>query len=342
MSGHRAHWNVLVLCFATVLAASSSLHASSPDDAAFNSQMDQGRQALQAGKYGDAISAFKKATKARPSCADCYLSLAVAYMQSGQIEDGIKSCDRAIAVATDDPTRAEGHNLKGNLLLGGSGEDKKRLAAAESEYRAATQLQGKIPVYHVNLARALLRQSKDDEAKKSLEACLVLNPDEHISTQARLMLADPRRGRSEFAPDFELQTLQGKQFSLKQMQGKVLVMDFWATWCPPCRASVPELKTLTQKYPTEKLVLISVSADDDDQAWRDFIAKKNMDWPQYRDTDHKVIDAFGVKAFPTYLVVDGDGIVRQRITGLDPMESVVHRLKDTLRQMPQLEGELRK
>jgi thiol:disulfide interchange protein len=67
-----------------------------------------------------------------------------------------------------------------------------------------------------------------------------------------------------------------------------------------------------------------------------------MDWAQYRDTDHKVLDAFAIHAFPTYLVIDGDGVVKERITGLNPQESVVHRLKATLQQMPQLEGEAHK
>ena len=136
--------------------------------------------------------------------------------------------------------------------------------------------------------------------------------------------------------------MQGQQLSLQQLAGRVLVMDFWATWCPPCRESVPELKELTRKYPTEKLVLISVSADKDENAWRDFVAKKKMDWAQYRDSDHKILEAFGIHGFPTYLVIDGDGVIKERITGLNPQETVVHRLKATLGQMPQLEGVARK
>ena len=89
-------------------------------------------------------------------------------------------------------------------------------------------------------------------------------------------------------------------------------------------------------------MLISVSADDDENAWREFVAHKKMDWAQYRDADKTIRSAFGIHAFPTYLVIDGDGIIKQRISGLDPQESVVHRLKATLAQMPQLEGETRK
>ena len=119
-------------------------------------------------------------------------------------------------------------------------------------------------------------------------------------------------------------------------------MDFWATWCPSCRESVPELKDLTRKYPSDRLVLISISADEDENSWKEFIAKKKMDWPQYHDSDRTIMRAFGVHSFPTYLVMDGEGIIRQRIVGLNPRETVVHRLKETLRSMPQLEGVARK
>ncbi len=61
-----------------------------------------------------------------------------------------------------------------------------------------------------------------------------------------------------------------------------------------------------------------------------------MSWLQYRDSDHILLDAFGIHSFPTYLVIDGEGIIRTRITGLNPQETVVHRLRATLEQMPQL------
>lgn len=154
--------------------------------------------------------------------------------------------------------------------------------------------------------------------------------------------ADSQAAREEFAPEFQISTLQGQQVSLKKLAGRVVVMDFWATWCEPCRDAVPELKELTKKYPAEKLVVISVSVDKDDSAWREFVGKEKMDWAQYRDADKKIRTAFGIHAYPTYLVIDGGGIIRERFTGFNPQESTVHRLKATLGQMPQLEGEVHK
>jgi thiol:disulfide interchange protein len=89
-------------------------------------------------------------------------------------------------------------------------------------------------------------------------------------------------------------------------------------------------------------VVVSVSADEDDHAWRDFVDHKKMDWMQYRDNDHKILSAFEIHAFPTYLVITGDGVIKRRIVGMNPQQTIVHRLKETLESMPELEGELHK
>jgi len=85
-----------------------------------------------------------------------------------------------------------------------------------------------------------------------------------------------------------------------------------------------------------------VSADKDEKAWRDFIAKKNMDWPQFLDLDHQIMDSFSVRAFPTYLLIDGEGILRQRFTGRNPQESVVHRVKSALASISELRDDAKR
>jgi tetratricopeptide (TPR) repeat protein len=344
MNSHRVAYRILVIALTVGLGTVSEAQQSpTAKDQAFEEQFERGRQSLKAGNYKDAINALKKANKLhQDSCGVCYYVLALAYLHARQMDEGLKSCDKAIATAGDDPSRAAAHNLRGDALLTLAGTDKKTLLSAQDEYRTAVRLDKKTPLYHMNLAKALLRQSQDAEAKEELESCLALNPDARTVSQVQLLLADPRRARYEFAPEFEILTLQGQQITLRQLAGRIVVVDFWATWCPPCRASVSELKDLTKRYPISKLVLISVSGDEDERAWRDFIEKKGMDWAQYRDVDRRVLNSFGINAFPTYLVIDGDGIIRQRITGLNPQESVVHRLKATLEQMPQLEGEIHK
>lgn len=159
------------------------------------------------------------------------------------------------------------------------------------------------------------------------------NP-QFAEAMAKLEADDAKRQSA----DFTLSDLQGKAWHLQELRGKVVLVNFWATWCPPCRESVGELKDLTKKYPADKVVLISISVDSDDAAWRKFVADKKMMWLQYRDADGKMQHSYGVHSFPTYMVIDGDGVLRQRLSGLNPQQTVVHRLKETLAAMPQLEG----
>ncbi len=328
-----------VLTIALLLSAVgvSMMAQQPPHDAEFTQQFQAGNAALSAGDNKKAFAAFSKANQLHhDACADCYLSMAIASLRMGDRKAAIQNCDRSLADPSDDATKASAHNLKGTALLSMSESEGGSLSGAESEFRMARDLDKNDPILRMHLAIALLREKKDDEAKSELTALLDLKPDAQMAEKAKMLIADPRRGREEVAPDFRVTTLQGQDVSLKGLSGKVVVMDFWATWCPPCRASVGELKELTRKYSNDKVVLISVSDDRNEDAWRDFIAKKKMDWPQFRDTDEAIIHSFGVHAFPTYIVIDGDGIVRKRISGLNPTESVVYRLKETLESMPQL------
>jgi alkyl hydroperoxide reductase subunit AhpC len=98
-------------------------------------------------------------------------------------------------------------------------------------------------------------------------------------------------------------------------------------------ASVGELKALTRKYPREQLVLVSISADESEATWRQFVEKNGMDWPQSWDRDGSVRRAFDVHAYPTYLLIDPDGIIREQIVGLSEQATIATRLKRALAEI---------
>lgn len=323
---------LFVLCTAVLMPAPASAQ-DARDAAAATAALKEGKNDLIAQRYEDAIKALKKANQLlHNSCNQCYTGMAVAQSRLGEYNDALKSCDKGISCATYDVSRAAGHVLKGNILEGMSA-DPKKLKAAESEYRAALQLEPTDPVIHFYLGVVLMRESQDADGITELNSYLNQIHTGTNADYARKIIVNPKRAGDPLAPEFSVQTLDGQQISLDQLAGKIVVMDFWATWCPPCRASVPELKALTKKYPSSQLALISFSADSDQQAWRNFISKNDMEWPQDWDSDGRIRNAFGVNAFPTYLVIDQEGFIRERIVGLNPQESVVHRLKDTLHAM---------
>jgi thiol-disulfide isomerase/thioredoxin len=293
----------------------------------------KGTDELAAHHYDDAIKDFKKVKQMRhDSCGECYLEIAVAQTKLGQLDDALKSCDQAISCASNDQLRINSHALKGSILRD-MGDDPKKLKAAESEYLAAEQLDPNKVAIHLNLGIVFLRESRKSDGIAELNTYLRLAPDGRDANYARKLIANPKRAGDPLAPPFSVTTLDGRQVSLDQLAGKIVVMDFWASWCPPCRAAVPEFKELTKKYPPSKLVLISFSVDSEQQTWRDFISKHDMDWPQYWDSDGRMRSEFDVHAFPTYLVIDQDGFIRDRIVGLNEHLSVVGRLKQTLQLM---------
>jgi peroxiredoxin len=357
----------LALTFLTLAPNLRGQESGSKIDPAALDLIQQGSDALKSGHYSKAEAAFRKANKLQhDSCFACWIGIAQAEKQLADRDGAWKNTDKALNAATDDSQRAQAHDLRGLIELAGvqaranssyvseqvsgmfmelksnpSQLDKistKELSEAEQEYRTAVQLDRDDPGHHAGLARVLFLESRDEEAKREAQAYLELAPGGQDSRWIRTALKDPRRARNYFAPDFEVTTLSGEIVSLESLTGKFVVLDFWATWCPPCRESVGDLKSLTRKYPKDSVVLLSVSADLGAQEWREFIAQRKMDWPQYWDQDHKISQLFGVRAYPTYIVIDGDGVIRARIVGENPEESVVHRLKETLQTLTPQKG----
>ena len=297
-----------------------------------------GEQFLAAGKVEQALKAFKEADKrSKGSCAPCLLGMAAAYARSGDPKSALENADKAVKVAADDMNRAQAHNLRGHALMALAAEQPKKLQESEAAFRQASQLQPNNANFHLSLGVALAKLLRDEEAVKEFNTASGLAVDSsEIRDLASDFAANPRRAREPFAPDFQVNTLSGQKISLRDFAGKVVVLDFWATWCPPCRAAVPDIKDMIKKYGAEQLVVLSLSWDDDEKAWRDYIDKHQMNWLHARDLDSEISKRLGVRAVPTYLVIDGDGFIKERIVGTDPRQSIAYRLREKLRAMPQL------
>ena len=329
----RSRWRrnspIAILFLSAVLAAGQAQGQSGAGSPVLGADYQQGKTDLDAGKYAEALKAFKKANKQQnDGCVPCLLEMSFAMARLGDTRGALNSADKALASAQTNEWRAEAHAMRGDVLLGQN--DEKKRTEAEAEYRTAVQLNPQAPDGHLKLAIALLKEVKDTEGKDELNQYLRLAPNGKYAGYTKTLLANPRRAREDYAPEFSVTTLRGDTISLNALAGKFVVLDFWATWCPPCRASVGELKELTRKYPRDRVVLISMSADKEEDQWREFVAKKEMDWDQYRDAAGMIQKTFGIRAFPTYIVIDPEGIVRQRIVGENPQQSVVARLKSVL------------
>lgn len=108
------------------------------------------------------------------------------------------------------------------------------------------------------------------------------------------------------AADFTLMALDGKQWNLKSLRGKVVLLNFWATWCPPCRKEMPDLQLLYARFKAQGLVVLAIS-DEEPAKVRPFVAEKNYTYPILLDPDRKANDAFIVEGIPKSFVYNRDG-----------------------------------
>ncbi len=123
------------------------------------------------------------------------------------------------------------------------------------------------------------------------------------------------------APAFTLTSLAGKQQTLANYRGKVVLLNFFASWCGPCNAEAPDLeKSFWQKFRGRGVVVLGVDAGergDQAQLARQFRDQHGLTYPILLDAGDRVLQQYGVTAFPTSLIIDRKGIVRQTVVGYD-------------------------
>ncbi len=139
------------------------------------------------------------------------------------------------------------------------------------------------------------------------------------------------------APDFTLSTLDGGSVSLHDLRGQVVVLNFWASWCPPCRAEMPALARVAQTYAPQGVTVLAVhaTASDSPQAARRFLDELGLHLPVALDTDGRVVQAYRLSAFPTTFFVDPQGVIRDLVVGGPLSEASLRaRLDALLREVP--------
>ena len=126
--------------------------------------------------------------------------------------------------------------------------------------------------------------------------------------------------KGDDAPAFSIPSIDGGVVNIEEHEGKVVYLDFWASWCPPCLKSLPLLNEYYNDLDDAGFEIVAVNLDSDTDDARAFLKKKPVDYPVGIDTEGKTPKAYGVKAMPTSYIIDKKGVIRYVHKGFKPKD----------------------
>jgi len=229
---------------------------------------------------------------------------------SEQFDEGLKHVEQALATAVGDHERSSAQLYRG-VILG----RQDNLLLAEAAFRAAATSDPACVECTFNLGFVLLKESKDAEGVQLLRAVVFRFAGTPREREIQRFIDEPSRVRKDFAPEFSTTLRSGEKINLDALKGKVVVLDFWGTWCTACRVSLPLLRSLAASVDPEKAAIISIDEDDPKQQWEQFVQRNRMNWSQVYDGDRSMRRAFAVDGFPRYFVLSKDGIILAQFKG---------------------------
>jgi thiol-disulfide isomerase/thioredoxin len=129
------------------------------------------------------------------------------------------------------------------------------------------------------------------------------------------------------APEVVSKNIDGKKVKLSDLKGKIVVLDIWATWCPPCRAMIPHERELVKRLKDKPFVLVSISADEKKETLKDFLVDNPMPWTHWWNGESGgIVEDWEVQGFPTIYVLDAKGVIRYKNVRGEKMDEAVDAL----------------
>ena len=315
------HLATLISCLSPVILAQSRPdYRSNPK---FQTAISDGKLLAENQDYDDAISSYQEANEiAGGNDKDCLRALLELQITNGNYDDAIATAHAFETITTTPTEKSYAETARGRVFFlkaepqSGSQFDTTLLNAADDAFKKALILDPKNSTALFTDGQVLVHLGRIEAARAQFKTCLdSITPSNPIYVRTQRYAKDPAQVLLQLAPAFSVTTLDGGRFNLDQMKGRVILLDFWATWCGPCMQELPQIKQIARDFTGQPLVILSISWDEDGQVWRRFVAKNGMTWPQYRDTSHRIGRLFGVEALPGYFTIDADGVLTSELLG---------------------------
>jgi thiol-disulfide isomerase/thioredoxin len=305
---------------ATPAASPVALNYSPTNPIAIKSY-DDALKLLEKGHAASALEGFRRADKEDGGhCFMCELEGWDAAMQAVALNAAQEQARTMLANVTAPAMKAQAEFMlgKATLTLGILADSENEFVAADTAFQAALQLKPNYLdcIYEDGTALAYLK--RDDQAIARFQSYLkVAGPDDLNYARVQRLIERPEIARLRLAPNFRVTTLDGKTITLESLTGKVVLIDFWAMWCPPCRRALPHLQKMVQEFAGQPFVVLSISLDPDEGRWKSYTAQNHMTWPQYRDGgfDGRVATLFAVQGVPNTIIIDADGVLEVQYLG---------------------------
>jgi peroxiredoxin len=176
----------------------------------------------------------------------------------------------------------------------------------------------KFPVFMLAVVFTfILAGCENSQPKKTADnqAVETQAPDTAVSTGRTI-----RPPSAQLAPDFTLTDIHGKTMKLSAYKGKVIILDFWATWCPPCKAEIPFFIELEEQYKKQGLAVLGVSLDNGVSKVKSFYNNTGMNYPVAMASPELSMLYGGIQGIPTTFIIDREGYIRDQFVGFRPKQ----------------------
>ena len=281
---------------------------------------------------GAAMDDFRKANKQDGGhCSECLRRAYLLAIQMNEFKDAEEISRDILAAAQTDADKAEAHYRLAIALQRQGLNSKKDQCYTDSctEFKTALQLEPQLSAVHYAWGISLARLHQDEQARAEFAAFLGKDRENSsLHERAKRYVERIDLARATMAPPFNVTTLDGQHLSMDSLAGKVVLIDFWATWCGPCREALPHIRQIAGKFAAQPFVVLSISLDKDEGKWKDFVAKNGMTWMQYRDggSEGGIAKLFGVSAIPATFTIDADGVLEDQHVGDADIEGKLKKL----------------
>ena len=276
-------------------------------------------------EYELAIASYQEANEiAHGKDKPCLRALIDVQITSGHYDEAIATARAFRAIATTHAEKSYAEATRGRVLFvqaepdSGTHYDPTLLNKADAAFKSALTLDPRNSTALLLDGEVLVHLGQIESARTEFKACLAsITPDDPSYGRTRRFAEHPNLALQQMAPAFTVTALDGSRFNLDQMNGRVVLIDFWATWCVPCLKELPHIKQIAKDFAGQPLVILSISWDEDEHTWKDFIRKNGMTWPQYHDANHRLGQLFQIEGLPSYFTIDSEGVLTSESLGGD-------------------------